>query len=99
MNAKDIEINDEFIAGLNSDLVRLLSYARVQQRIDEKLYNAEFVRGGINKTCNRCFKELNEDIMFMISEAEDLNRHRYKAFHCIDCSGEIINEFKHRYVG
>lgn len=92
-----MEIDAEFVAGLNSDLTRLLSKARVQQRLDMKLYNAEFVLGGCKGTCGSCFKELKDAKLMMVSEAQSVSNERYRYYTCEDCAKKLIKEFQEQY--
>ena len=88
----DIELNDEFIAGLNNDLRNLLRKRKEQELLNLKLNRAEFVLGGCNGTCSLCFKELKHEQIIMISEALNLANAKYRVLYCMDCAKEQIQD-------
>lgn len=88
----DVELNNEFVNGLNNDLRNLLKGKSEQRLFDIKLHRAEFVLGGCNGTCSSCFKELQHEQIIMVSEALNLTNTKYRVLNCIDCAKEQIKD-------
>ena len=94
----NIELNYPFIHGLNEDVSRLISVVDENTQLDEKLYKAEFATGGYNGTCSRCFKDLKNEELLLVSTTRDLNNKQYKICTCLECSKKVLNEFKSKYI-